>query len=38
MTAVAVDLKIYRVVEELGLSRLIWDQEHAGSNPAYPTT
>lgn len=28
----------YRVVEEYGLSRLIWDEEHAGSNPAYPTT
>ncbi len=26
-----------RVVEELGLSRLIWDEEYAGSNPASPT-
>ena len=26
-----------RVVEESGLSRLIWIEEHAGSNPAYPT-
>lgn len=28
---------IYRVVEESGLSRCIWDAEHVGSNPAYPT-
>ena len=28
---------IVRVVEESGLSRLTWDEEHAGSNPAYPT-
>ena len=27
----------YRVVEESGLSRFVWDEEHAGSNPAYPT-
>ena len=27
-----------RNVEESGLSRHIWDVEHAGSNPAYPTT
>jgi hypothetical protein len=27
----------YRVVEESGLSRCIWDAEHVGSNPAYPT-
>ena len=26
-----------RVVEEFGLSRLIWDEEHVGSNPTYPT-
>ena len=28
---------IYRVIEESGLSRCIWDAEHVGSNPAYPT-
>ena len=27
----------YRVIEESGLSRFVWDEEHAGSNPAYPT-
>ena len=27
----------HRVVEESGLSRFVWDEEHAGSNPAYPT-
>lgn len=27
-----------RVLEESGLSRCIWDAEHAGSNPAYPTS
>ena len=26
-----------RNVEESGLSRHIWDVEHAGSNPAIPT-
>jgi hypothetical protein len=28
----------YRVIEESGLSRFVWDEEHAGSNPAIPTT
>lgn len=28
---------LYQVIEESGLSRLTWDEEHAGSNPAYPT-
>ena len=27
----------HRVVEELGLSRFVWDEEHTGSNPVYPT-
>lgn len=27
----------YRVIEESGLSRFVWDEEHAGSNPVYPT-
>ena len=27
----------HRVVEESGLSRFVWDEEHAGSNPAIPT-
>ena len=27
----------HRVIEESGLSRFVWDEEHAGSNPAYPT-
>jgi hypothetical protein len=30
--------KIIRVVEESGLSRWPWTLEHAGSNPAYPTS
>lgn len=30
-------MPIYIVVEESGLSRLIWDQEHGGSNPPYYT-
>lgn len=30
-------LSLQRVVEELGLSRCIWDAEHAGSNPVYST-
>ncbi len=29
--------QLFRVVEEFGLSRFIWDEEHAGSNPAYST-
>ena len=27
----------YRVVEESGLSRFVWDEEYTGSNPVYPT-
>lgn len=30
-------LSLQRVVEESGLSRCIWDAEHAGSNPVYST-
>ncbi len=26
-----------RNIEESGLSRFVWDEEHAGSNPAIPT-
>jgi hypothetical protein len=29
---------IFRVVEELGLSRSLWRREYEGSNPSYPTT
>ena len=32
-----VRVTIKRNVEESGLSRHIWDVEHAGSNPAIPT-
>ena len=27
----------YKVIEESGLSRFIWDEEHVGSNPTYLT-
>ena len=27
----------HRVIEESGLSRFVWDEEHVGSNPTYPT-
>ena len=30
-------LVLIRVIEESGLSRHIWDVEHVGSNPTYPT-
>jgi hypothetical protein len=28
---------IFRVVEELGLSRRFWEPKHGGSNPPHPT-
>lgn len=43
-TTIVFNLKtqLFRVVEEFGLSRFIWDEEHAGSSrlpsgPAYST-
>ena len=29
---------IFRVVEELGLSRRFWEPKHGGSNPPHPTS